>query len=345
MPREPMAVVDRGAACLLGGALGDALGAPVQYLGLPDIQRDHGPDGVQEPPWPALVTDDTQLTLFSADGYLRAWVRGKSTGEWEPVDEVWNSYRRWLVTQQFAGPDEGAAGLLAQGRLYASRSPGLTCLRALAADVPPTPEAPINESSGCNGVTRTAPAGFAPHPDIAYDLGCRFAALTHGGTGGWVSGGAFALLIHLLAVRGRPLREAVDQVIGRVLRDDPYTANALNRAVVYAEEQRASGGPVRVDRLGSGWTGPEALAIAVHVVLVYPKRSQFVDALRAAVNHSGGSDATASLTGNILGALHGTAGLPRDWLAGLELVDVLAAIGADLGCSVAGLEFDESLYR
>ncbi|PSL50686.1 ADP-ribosylglycohydrolase [Saccharothrix carnea] len=345
MPREPMNVVDRGSACLLGGALGDALGAPIQYLGWADIQRDHGPEGVLAPPRPALVTDDTQLTLFTADGYLRAWVRGRTTGEWDPVEVVWQSYRRWLITQQVAAPEPGAAGLVGDERLYSSRSPGLTCLRALAADAPPTPEEPHNDSSGCNGVTRTAPAGFAPSAEIAYDLGCRFAALTHGGTGGWVSGGAFALLIHLLAVRGRPMREAVDQVIGRVLRDDPYTANTLNRAVVFADEHRAQGfDSVRVDRLGSGWTGPEALAIAVHTVLVYPKRSQFVDALRAAANHSGGSDATAALTGNILGALHGTSALPRDWLAGLELVDLLTRLGADLGHSVTGQEFDFARY-
>jgi ADP-ribosylglycohydrolase len=338
-------VVDRGAGCLLGGALGDSFGAPVQYLGWAEIQREHGQEGVLSPPRPALVTDDTQLTLFTADGYLRAWVHGKATGEWEPVDAVWRSYKRWLVTQQSDGPEPGATGLIADERLFASRSPGLTCLRALAADEAPSPERPHNESSGCNGVTRTAPAGFAPSASIAYDLGCRFAALTHGGTGGWVSGGALALLVHLLAVRGRPLREAIDQVIGRVLRDDPYTANALNRAVVFADEHRELGGhAVRVDRLGSGWTGPEALAIAVHTVLLHPKPSQFVDAMRVAANHSGGSDATASLTGNVFGALHGTAALPRDWLSGLELVDVLDETGRDLGRSAVGLDFDESRY-
>ncbi|HEV7908626.1 MAG TPA: ADP-ribosylglycohydrolase family protein [Pseudonocardiaceae bacterium] len=343
--RDPSAVVDRGAGCLLGGALGDALGAPVQYLGWADIQRDYGTEGVLEPPRPALVTDDTQLTLFTADGYLRAWVRGRTTGEWEPVEMVWQSYRRWLVTQQVDAPDPGAAGLLADERLYSSRSPGLTSLRALAADEPPSPERPHNDSSGCNGVTRTAPAGFAPSASIAYDLGCRFAALTHGGTGGWVAGGALALLVHLLAVRRRPLREAVDQVIGRVLRDDPYTANTLNRSVVFADEHRRSGtGSVRVDRLGSGWTGPEALAIAVHTVLLHPKPSQFADAIRVAANHSGGSDATASLTGNLLGALHGTAALPRDWLSALELVDVLEQTGHDLGRSATGIEFDQERY-
>jgi ADP-ribosylglycohydrolase len=79
-------------------------------------------------------------------------------------------------------------------------------------------------------------------------------------------------------------------------------------------------------------------------VLTHPKPSQFVDAMRAAANHSGGSDATAALTGNVLGALHGTDALPRDWLMGLEMVDVLDAMGRDLGSSAVNLDFNEDRY-
>lgn len=345
MPRDPSTVVDRGAACLLGGALGDALGAPVEFLSVEDIIRQHGPAGVIAPPRPALLTDDTQLTLFTADGYLRAWVRGRTEGVWEPVETVWRSYRRWLVTQQYDGPEPGSRGLLAYDRLYASRSPGLTCLRALATDQPPNRDNPVNDSAGCGGVSRTAPAGFAPSPAIAYELGCEFAALTHGNPSGWAPGGALALLVHLLAVRGRPLAEAVDQVIGRVLRDDPPTAYALIKAVQLAESQRgAATPPVRADRVGSGWTGPEVLAVAVYSVLVFRRPGEFCEAVRMAANHSGDSDSTAAIAGNIHGALHGTDALPRDWLNRLELADLLDRMGRDLACSTLQLEFEEWRY-
>jgi ADP-ribosylglycohydrolase len=336
-------VVDRGAGCLLGGALGDALGAPVQFLDLTEIVREHGPAGVLEPPRPALVTDDTQLTLFTADGYLRAWVRGHTVGVWEPGDAVWRSYRSWLITQQQDRPPADAEGVLRHDRLYASRSPGLTCLRALASDARPAPGERHNDANGSGAVARCAPAGFAPSAAIAYELGCEFASLTHGNPGGWAPGGALALLVHLLAVRGRRLREAVDQVIGRVLRDDQDTALAASAAVVLAQHQEITD---RVPaELGTGWTGPEAFGIALYAVLARPGPDQFADAVRLAANHSGGSDSTAAIAGAVLGALHGTAALPADWLARLELADVLDLHGRDLGRSAVGVPFDHDRYR
>ena len=55
--------------------------------------------------------------------------------------------------------------------------------------------------------------------------------------------------------------------------------------------------------LGQGWVGEEALAIAVYCALKYEREP--VRALAAAVNHSGDSDSTGAITGNILGAFLG----------------------------------------
>jgi ADP-ribosylglycohydrolase len=335
-------VVDRAVGCLLGGALGDALGAPVEFVPWDGIRREYGPNGIVEPPRPALVSDDTQMTLFTAEGYLSAWVRGHADGVWEPDRAVWRAYRRWLATQQLDGPPPGAAGLLADERLYASRSPGLTCLRALSADEPPSRERPRNDAKGCGGVVRAAPAGFAPSAEIAYDLGCRFAALTHGDPAGWAPAGALALLVHLVAVQRRPLGEAVDQVIGRVLQDDPATGGALLHAVRLSGQSDAS--PERVHELGPGWLGSETLAIGVYAALVNRRPRRFADALRLAANHSGDSDSTASITGQILGAVHGTVVLPGTWLDRLELCDALSEIASDLGMSTVDVNFDHRRY-
>lgn len=358
---DPATLYDRGAGCLLGGALGDALGAPVEFLPLRSIRDEYGPNGITAPPRPGLITDDTQMALFTAEGYLHAWVRGKHRGIWGPADAVWLSYQRWLTTQQVAGPAPGDIGLLAEQRLYAGRSPGLTCLRALQEDSPPSREFPRNDSQGCDALVRAAPAGFAASAEIAYQLGCEFAALTHGSPGGWAPAGALALIVHLLAVRGRKLPEAIDQAIGRVLRDDVATSHAMATAVnaAVADLEAAdrsreakvfgtaqSGGPSArtVEQLGKGWTGPEALGIAVYAAVVHAKPDRFADALRLAANHSGDSDSTASVTGSILGALHGVGVLPRVWLARLELVDVIAETGQDLAASCLGEPFDEERY-
>jgi ADP-ribosylglycohydrolase len=342
VPRDPSTVVDRAVGCLLGGALGDALGAPVEFVPWEGIRREYGPNGIVEPPRPALVSDDTQMVLFTAEGYLSAWVRGHADGVWEPEAAVWRAYRRWLATQQLDGPPPGAAGLLADERLYASRSPVLTCLRALSADEPPSRERPHNDAKGSGGVVRAAPAGFAPSAEIAYHLGCQFAALTHGHATGWAPGGALALLIHLVAVRRRPLGEAVDQVIGRVLRDDSATGTALLAAVRLAGDGEPS--PERVQDIGQGWLGSEALAIGVYAALVHRRPRRFADALRLAANHSGDSDSTASIAGQVLGALHGTAVLPGAWLDRLELADVLGEVASDLGLSTVDERFEHRRY-
>jgi ADP-ribosylglycohydrolase len=49
-----------------------------------------------------------------------------------------------------------------------------------------------------------------------------------------------------------------------------------------------------------------------------------------AVNHSGDSDSTGVITGNILGCLNGKSAIPSKWLDQLELKDIIETLGMDL---------------
>jgi hypothetical protein len=70
--------------------------------------------------------------------------------------------------------------------------------------------------------------------------------------------------------------------------------------------------------LGQGWVGEQALAIAVYAA----SRSQsFRDVMAIAANHSGDSDSTASLAGQLFGAQYGLEALPHGWIRRLDILD------------------------
>ena len=66
---------ERFLGCLLAGAAGDALGAPVEFDSLARIREKYGPQGIRDfaPAYGKLgaITDDTQMTLFTAEAMIR----------------------------------------------------------------------------------------------------------------------------------------------------------------------------------------------------------------------------------------------------------------------------------
>ncbi|WP_261556794.1 ADP-ribosylglycohydrolase family protein [Frankia tisae] len=154
---------DRVHGCLLGGALGDALGAGIEFQSLADVRQVHGPAGVTGPTDAygvhAPLTDDTQMTLFTAEGLIRASVHGRSKGIVDPPSVLWGAYRRWLTTQTRPFPTDGAPAvtdgwLAAQPVLYARRAPGNACLSGLQRDTMGTLARPANpDSKGCGALT------------------------------------------------------------------------------------------------------------------------------------------------------------------------------------------------
>lgn len=307
--------------CLLGGAIGDAMGYPVEFMRYSDIARYFGGAGVRDLSNGNLISDDTQMTLFTAEGLLNAHRLGKS-----PVKSVYRSYLRWYYTQS-GSKMPGAkyeGGLLNETKMFASRAPGTTCLSSLSSGKMGTLSDPINHSRGCGGVMRVAPCAVFPH---AFDLGCRIAAITHGHPGGYISAGAFAQLLQKLYY-GQSLPDAVNDVIDELseVEDAQSTQCALEKAVSLAEEGRPCAPTIK--EIGEGWVGEEALAIAVYSALSFP--TDFAQALRLSVNHDGDSDSTGAICGNIMGMLLGAGAIPVEWRDGVELCNVIRAFAIRL---------------
>lgn len=321
------------AGSLLGGAVGDALGAPVEFLSLAQIRARFGPAGIRDltPAYGKLgaITDDTQMTLFTAEGLLRGHNRALEKGiPGGTVACVYHAYLRWLETQgerpRYPFPEVSEGWLLTIPQLWAARAPGRTCLAALRSGTMGRLAEPLNDSKGCGTVMRVAPVGLAG--EEAFQLGCELAATTHGHPTGYLAAGFLAALIDRI-IAGADLRAATDTARD-MLREYPNHEECL-AAVDAAIGLAAHAPPVpeSCERLGGGWVAEEALAIALFCALA---ADDFEEAVALAVNHSGDSDSTGALTGNILGALLGTEAIPPRWLEPLELRDEIEQVAADL---------------
>jgi ADP-ribosylglycohydrolase len=341
--QQQRTVHNRFLGCLLGGAVGDALGAPVEFMSRTEILRRFGSRGITSyaPAFGGIgnITDDTQMTLFTAEGLIRSWVRGVLKGVTSYSSVTAHAYLRWLRTQGEHnshniehGQDE-PGWLFQQKALHSRRAPGNTCLSALH-QISSLGTPARNNSKGCGGVMRVAPVGLfawqmqkkSTAEEATFELGTELAAITHGHPTGSLTGGVLAVLV-LALTDGAALTEALTaaKMILRKEADHEETLQALE----LAESLAKSDVPhyEAIAQLGQGWIAEEALAISVYCALV---ARNFKEGVIMAVNHDGDSDSTGAITGNLLGAMHGVKVIPKQWLEQLELRDVITELANDL---------------
>lgn len=319
--------LERIRGCLLAGAAGDALGYQVEFDSLSCILNCYGEHGVRT--MAPRISDDTQMTLFTAEGMLMGLKHRM------PMPAcVYQSYLDWYRTQSPRGKGGCYAKeseLLQVEGLFRREAPGNACLSALGSGNLGTMEEPINTSKGCGGVMRTAPCGMIRMPELpdnedAYALqGAMAGAITHGHLMGYVPAAMLADIVHMILLEdGRTLEEIVRDSLTRMQRLFPYPATEkfaelIDCAMTLAQVDTADIDAIR--RLGEGWVGGEAIAIAIFCALRY--QDDLAEGLVAAVTHGGDSDSTGAITGNILGAWLGVEAIPVEWLETIELADIV----------------------
>jgi ADP-ribosylglycohydrolase len=323
----PPTLLDRAKGCLLCGAIGDSLGAAVEFHILGVIKAKYGENGIQEfdRAYGMLggITDDTQMTLFTAEGLIRAKVRLALRGVCHPPSVVAYAYQRWLHTQgescdRNAIDSDSLGWLVNIDALHHRRAPGNTCLSALRVW---NQDLAKNDSKGCGSVMRSAPFGFC---EASWELAWESAAITHGHIEAKASAAIFAETIRLL-VDGQQLEAALIQACA-LDRDDTRSARLVRRAIDLASGDVDSESAIR--ELGEGWVADEALGIAAYCAL--KGGSDFEEVVRLAVNHDGDSDSTGAIAGNLVGAQYGVGVIPTRWLEQIELRDVVEQVATDL---------------
>lgn len=275
------------------------------------------------------ITDDTQMTMFTAEGLLQALSLRQRGNDERPEAVVYRAYLRWLGTQ--GSGETGSSGTETSGwligvpALHARRAPGMTCVTALSGERMGRPGYPLNGSKGCGGVMRIAPCALVKEWD-PYTLGCDVAAITHGHQSGYLAAGALAVIIRAV-LDGHSVAQGVAAALVRLVPEagGAECIDALRSATTLWKGHHLKGD---VEKLGLGWVADEALAIGVYAAMV--GEVDLRNGLMIAVNHSGDSDSTGAIAGNILGAIHGEESLLRLPLGDLELRDEVIRLADDL---------------
>ena len=329
---------------LMAGAAGDALGYPVEFMSRNAILGRYGNKGITEfeldRNGKALVSDDTQMTLFTANGMLMGLTRGYMRGiGGQPENYVDGAYIDWYYTQtgkkkpQFGGSDFHHTWLRDLPELAHRRAPGTTCLSACECLL--NGNRPNNNSKGCGGIMRVAPMGLLdsafwvkngkelyPTERLA-EAGAQIAKTTHLHPLGYLPAALMTLLVsRVVPLTPEEVKVSIYQIVQDGLDvmmemegdehygDKEYLRKLTRRAVELAKS--AVPDADAIPQLGEGWTAEEAWAISLYCTLRHIDSMR--DAIIAAVNHDGDSDSTGSITGNIMGAIYGYEAITRERL-------------------------------
>ena len=354
---------DKIRGCLVGGAVGDALGYQVEFISRKDIEQQYGNEGVRryEPTSTGIanISDDTQMSLFTAGGLLNGMTRCilEDKASVYAYMSVKEAYIEWVDTQTGYIGEHPNCWFAKFPFMNEQRAPGETCITVL--NKMKYGETSRKYSKGCGGVMRTAPvalfyAGLHNQGQLGISIqdeaaiAGNLAWLTHRHPLGWLPSCALHfLLISLL--EGSSLMEAAStmlsltqECLGRwkqaeIQDEGMKLLRLLELAIKLGESSTPS--TEAFEQLGEGWVGDEALAIAVYSAVRFRDSEQrFEDAVCCAVNHSGDSDSTGAICGQIMGAWLGFGSIPRYYLSDkdctLEGLDLLTAIAEDLyeGC-------------
>lgn len=352
--------------CLLGLAIGDAMGYPVDTKTWQQIQEEYGPYGLMGYDLRngyAEVSSHTQLAAFSCNGLLLGLTRGQVYGKMAPfVRYVGLAQQEWAIGQRrYDQPSRNHCWVFRVSEMRHRHSTDTRMVETLNRGKLGSLEDPVNRYDTPASLAAGISAGlFSDLGKLKQEeidrLGAESVALTHGHPLAFLPGAVAAHLIgSCLRHPNKRLKvlvnEALSALQAQFVREYPREVGQITalveQAVSLAEERLVQPYDV-MERLKCD-TGAEVLAGAIYAAMLCEE--DFDNAMVIAVNHSGRSAAASCLAGAILGARLGEQALPEFYMDGLYIADVLRELADDLvqGCPMVrgSLLFDgdwESKY-
>ena len=335
--------------CLLGLAVGDAMGYTVDSHTLAEIREDYGPSGLRgyDPVnGYAEITSYTQLAAFTANGLLYGLTQGRTKGTMSPfIQYIARGYLEWAGSQQVMDRPKGTVCWLFHEKTLCQRH----CMDTRMKEVIlrkrfATPEEPGNNMNTPSTLTTAVGAALFFDPvqmerrEITR-LGMEAVALTHGDPLTFLSGAFLTELVtgvllapenSLDALVERAQRAFTEQFDGEYRRHVNLINGAIKQAVTMSRTPDLA--PVDAMERLQCRSAEQVLAGAVYALLA--GNGDFDISMIIAVNHSGASAAVGALVGALLGAKLGQEVLPEFYLECLEPAMLLVELADDLyhGC-------------
>jgi ADP-ribosylglycohydrolase len=303
---EERRLATAGSSMMVGLALGDALGWPTEFKSMRDIHARFGALGIQEPPDPAIFTDDTQMTIAVA----RAVIAHPRADVAVLMERMAKEFVEWGLSEDN------------------NRAPGLSCMggvRQLARGVSWERSGGL-DAQGCGSAMRVAPIGFVYQDDPQRLRAVAIASSlpTHRHASAIASAVAAAYLVKLAldGVDPAEMSARLASFVGGMSTEFDTTLATMNSVLDWKDEVAA------MDRIGAGWVGYEAVPLALYCVIKNPE--SWVDTVRRGANFAGDSDSIASIAGGIQALRLGADSIPRDWISRLERRTELEHLGSQL---------------
>ena len=334
--------------CLLGLAVGDAMGYSVDTKTWPQIQEDYGPNGLLGYDLVngyADISSHTQLTAFTCNGLLLGMTRGQVLGKMAPfVKYAAVGHKEWAIGQRrYDQPHRNYCWVFRVPELRRRHCTDTRMLDTLNRGALGTPEDPRNKYDSAGAIATAVAAGLFADPtrmdqEEIDRLGAETIALTHGSPTAFLAG---ALLAHIVALclhhPNAPLKMTINKALDAVQEQFGHQysqcfdlVRAVRHAMTYADVQNIS--HVEAMEQIQCNTATQVVAGAVYACLT--NSEDFDHAMIAAVNHSGRSAAVGAVAGAILGARMGEESLPEFYIECLEPAELLQELADDLfdGC-------------
>ena len=343
--------LDAYRGCLLGLAVGDAMGMPVDDMTWAEIQESYGPQGLLGYDLRgdfAEITSYTQVAAYICNALLLSVSRGKGD---KMLDFVRLGLKEWTRSQQFARDPEGSycwvAKLPAFRRRHCRDARMLDTLRLAAMGFP---EKGPNKYNTPGSLTAAVAVGMFYNPDRLTppqigELAAQIISITHGDACAFLSGAVLSFAIAgILSERDLPLDQQFTSAISAMrglFREKYPQADTVAATLTSAVKRAKEAEPMdQVMESFQCYSAMNCVAGAIYASIA--NRDDFDTAMITAVNHSGYSSAVAAITGAILGAKMGYSALPDFYLESLEPVKALCTLADDMvsGTPAKGL-FDD----